>query len=136
MKAEIAPRFGLPRISPRGVVVILVLGLVGAMAIEPTRQLVQQRDRIAGVTGDLHAIHESNEALEDQIARLNDDDFIEQRARAQMGLVRPGETSIVVMPPSRQVLQEQRERRRSRKVVEVPAPRSFVESVLHFVGLL
>lgn len=135
--ADVATRFGLPRVSPRGIVVVLVLGLVGAMAIEPTRQLIEQRERIEGVTADLDAIVSSNEDLEDQIARLKDDDFIEQRARAQMGLVRPGETSIVVMPPSRAERVQQKSRvGRTNHSAEPTPPRTFVGAVLHFVGLL
>jgi cell division protein FtsB len=123
-------------VSPKGVVVVLVLGLVGAMAIEPTRQLLRQRERIAGVTDDLEAIRTSNRQLEQQITRLNDDDFIEQRAREQMGLVRPGEISVVVMPPSRHDRIEHRREVRAHRRLAPPPPRSFVQSVLHFVGLL
>jgi cell division protein FtsB len=135
MRAAALPRppFG---VSPRGVVVVLVLGLVGAMAIEPTRQLLRQRDRIAGVTDDLEAIRASNLQLEEQIARLNDDDFIEQRAREQMGLVRPGEISVVVMPPSRHERIEHRRKVEAHRRLAPPPPRSFVQSVLHFVGVL
>jgi cell division protein FtsB len=136
VKADVAPRFGIPGISPKGIIVVLLLGLVGAMAIEPTRQLLEQRERIAGVTSQLESVHDSNERLEHQITRLNDNDFIEQRARQQMGLVRPGETSIVVMPPSRHDRVEQRRAAQARTRVEPPPPRTFVQSVLHFIGVL
>src|SRR5687767_14778152 len=92
------PRWG---VGPQIVVVLLVIGLFGALLIEPTRQLLEQRERIAGMASDLEKIDRSNERLEDRIARLNDPDFLEQRARTQVGLVRPGETTYIVMPPGR-----------------------------------
>jgi cell division protein FtsB len=134
MKAVALPKLRMPRFgrAPQTVVVILVIGLVGAMAIEPTRQLLQQRDRISGMTGDLAEVQSSNTRLEDQIARLKNDDYIEQRAREQIGLVRPGETTYVVMPPSNS--DEPKRKQRAEKPAPPPPP-GFFESVLDFVGL-
>jgi len=133
MKAEAARsvRFSKLGRAPQIVAVLLVLGLVGGMAIEPTRQLLAQRDRIAGMSSELARVQEANARLEAQIARLNNDDYIEQRAREQIGLVRPGETTYVVMPPS-----NSRSKRKNRVArPEAPPPPSFVQSVLHFIGV-
>lgn len=86
---------------PQAVVVILVLGLVGTLVIKPTRQLLAQRDRIQATANDLSQVRSSNAQLRQRIARLNDPDYIEQRAREGMGLIKPGETSYVVLPPAR-----------------------------------
>jgi hypothetical protein len=67
--------------------IVLVLGLVGAMAIQPTRQLLEQRARIEGMAGDLSRIQALNHKLEARIARLQDPDYIEQEARDKVGLV-------------------------------------------------
>jgi hypothetical protein len=101
------------------------------MAIEPTRQLLEQRQRISGMASDLDQIERSNRRLEDRIERLQDPDFLEQRAR-EIGLVRQGETSIVVMPPSKR----DRAPRRTSKDTEPPEPRplDFVEGFFNFVG--
>jgi cell division protein FtsB len=133
MRAAAVMKTRMPKLgrAPQIVAFLLLLGLVGAMAIEPTRQLIQQRQRISGTAAELRRVQESNARLEAQIARLNSDDYIEQRAREQIGLVRPGETTYVVMPPSKGV-----EPKKKKVVkVEAPPPPSFVESVLHFVGL-
>ena len=111
---------------------ILVLGLVGAMGIQPTRRLLEQRDRISSMAAELTQVQAGNERLEEQIARLNDPDYLEQRARAQIGLVRPGETTYVVMPPSDS---EQAKRKRARTEVVPPPPPGFFDSLLHFLGL-
>jgi hypothetical protein len=81
------------------VIVLLVVGLFVAIAIQPTRQLFEQRDRIAGMSHDLTRLERSNDRLANRIERLKDPDYIEQRARTQIGLVRPGETAVIVMPP-------------------------------------
>jgi hypothetical protein len=112
---------------------MLDLGLVGAMAIQPTRALLEQRDRITSVGSELTRTQEANLRLEAQIERLNNDDYIEQRARAQIGLVRPGETTYVVMPPSGQEQRAEQRKRKAKVVAEPPAPPSFVESAIHFI---
>jgi cell division protein FtsB len=139
VKAATAPRgearrFRLPSlgVGPQVVALLLVLGLLGAMAIEPTRQLIEQRRRIAGMTSDLEQIQRSNRRLDARIGRLRNPDFLEQRAR-DLGLVRPGETAYVVMPPSRSKARAER--------AEKPAPApvrkepGFISGFLSFIGL-
>lgn len=122
------PRLG---IGPQIVALLLVLGLLGAMAIEPTRQLIAQRERIDGMDRDLRQIQRSNRRLDARIGRLKDPDFLEQRAR-DIGLVRPGETAYVVMPPSR----PQRKSRGPKKPPPPPASTpGFIQGFLDFVGI-
>ena len=124
------PKLG---IGPQIVVFLLVLGLFGAMAIQPTRQLLDQRARMRDASGDLSQVNESNRRLQRRIGRLKDPDYVDQLARAQSGLVKPGEIPYVVMPPSR----GSSAHRRHSAPTEQPVPNdpSFVESVLHFIGV-
>lgn len=119
--------------GPQIVALLLVLGLLGAMAIEPTRQLIEQRERIAGMTDELRSIQRSNKRLDDRIARLNDPDFLEQRAR-DIGLVRPGETAYVVMPPSRGAKAGAARTKKEPAAAPVEEP-SFIGGFLSFVGI-
>jgi cell division protein DivIC len=137
MKALALVRLRLPRlgIGPQIVVTLLVLGLLSAMAIEPTRQLMDQRERIAAMSSDLNEIEHSNNRLEARIERLRNPDFLEQRAREQIGLVRPGETAIVVMPPSKKAGKSAHKRHKADDRPQ-PADFSFFEGFLNFVGLL
>lgn len=137
MRAMAPLRFRLPRlgIGPQVVITFLVLGLLGAMAIEPTRQLVEQRERISAMASDLSEIQRSNNRLAARIERLQDPDFIEQRAREQIGLVRPGETAIVVMPPSKRMEKENGDRP-DRARLSRARPLGFLDAFLNFVGLL
>ena len=122
-------RFG---IGPQMVVILLVVGLAGAMAIEPTRRLLEQRRRIAEIAQDLRSTRRSNERLEATIERLNDPDYLEQRAR-EFGLVKEGEIPFVVMPPQRG-RDDERPRRGSAPPPVPPGP-TLVERLLDFVGL-
>jgi cell division protein FtsB len=127
---RLRPRLG---IGPQVVVLALALGLAGAMAVEPTRQLLEQRARISGMQRDLHRLQRSNEQLAERIDRLKDPDYLEQQAREQMGLVRPGETTFVVMPPGKRTRSGRpapKERPR-----EAPARRGFLERLLRFIGV-
>ena len=126
------PRLG---IGPQVVITVLILGLLGAMAIEPTRQLIAQRERISGMAQDLDELQRSNSRLSARIDRLKDPDFLEQRAREQIGLVRPGETAIVVMPPSKKMDERAPKKKERRVKPEEPQPLGFVEGFLNFVGL-
>jgi cell division protein FtsB len=118
--------------GPQVVAFVLVLGLVGAMGIQPTIRLLAQRDRISSAAAHLGAVQAGNLRLEQQIARLNDPDYLEQRARDQIGLVRPGETTYVVMPPSDS---DRSKRKRAARDLVPPPPPGFVDSLLHFLGL-
>jgi cell division protein FtsB len=74
-RSRLRPRLGF---APQVVIIVLVLGLVGAMAIEPTRRLLDQRRRIEGMAGDLNRIENLNDKLAARIKRLQDPDYIEQ----------------------------------------------------------
>lgn len=117
---------------PLVVGVLLVVGLLGAMAIEPTRQLLAQRDRVADARAHLRRMERLNDKLAGRIERLNDPDYLEQRAREQMGLVYPGETSYIVMPDKKR----KRVRNKGVAAAEVAPPDPpFVEGLIEFVGL-
>jgi cell division protein FtsB len=84
------------------------LGLLGgtagfaallAIGVFPTRTWLDQRASTAEAESSLHILREQNEALEDRIARLEDDSEIERLAREQYNLVLPGEEAYVVLPP-------------------------------------
>lgn len=123
----------VPFVGPGLVVTLLILGLLAAMAIEPTVELMQQNERIARMTSELQAIEETNDRLERRIERLDDPDFLEQKAREQIGLVRPGETAYLVVPPGR--AETGRAKKERKKAPPPPPDPGFVEQLLEFVGL-
>lgn len=133
MKAMTAGRLR-PRLGPgpQIVVVVLIVGLFGALAIEPTRQLLQQRDRLTGMTQDLRSVERSNKRLEARIERLKNPDFLEQRART-LGLVRSGETTYIVMPPGKAAKKDRR--KDARRVPPPPPEPGFLEAFMQFIGI-
>jgi cell division protein FtsB len=77
----------------------LTLGAILLMALPPARQLYAQQRSIAAEEAKLALLSEENARLEQRLARLQDPDYIEKLAREQLGMVRPGEISYVVVPP-------------------------------------
>jgi hypothetical protein len=85
------------------------------------------------MASDLDRVHGVNERLTDRIRRLRDPDYIEQRAREQVGLIRPDERTYVVLPDPAES--------RKKSAHKKPAPKALEEdgalsSFLHFLGLL
>ena len=140
MAQRVAPRrLRLPRLGrgPQIVAALLIVGVLGAMLIEPTRQLMRQKERLSQSSSQLNGLESTNSKLERRIERLKDPDFIEQKAREQAGLVRPGETLYVVVPPSANKLEAKRKERQRAAAATAPEPEpGAVESFLRFVGFL
>lgn len=115
---------------------VLVLGLVSAMAIQPTRQLLAQQHRISATAHELHRTERDNHRLDVQIARLRNPDFIEEQARAQIGLVRPGETAYVVMPRPHKRAKHRGQSRSTERKSHKPAANNqgAIRGFLHFLG--
>lgn len=129
------PQLKMPRSGWAPVVAaLLIVGLVAAIAIEPARQLLAQRDRINGMASELDELATTNRALEERIDRLQDPDYLEQEAR-EVGLVRPGETAYIVMPPGRKA--RLAEQRKLKAKIPPPAPPepTFVDQLMDFIGL-
>lgn len=129
-------RFPIPslRSGPQIVAVLLLIGLLVAMATKPWMQLTAQKARLEQMSGDLSKVERENAEIEARIERYKDPDFIEQKAREQAGLVRPGEIPYVVMPPS----DKQARRKPVPPKATVPQPqaeKNVVQRFLDFAGL-
>ncbi|MCA1703153.1 MAG: septum formation initiator family protein [Actinobacteria bacterium] len=138
MKVDLASRrFRLPGLGKGAQVIgfLLVIGLLVAMAIQPTRQLLQQKQRVSAMNENLQRVQNVNDRLADRIRRLRDPDYIEQRAREQVGLVRPGEQPYVVLPPGDGGSRKGKAAPKHRTVAP-PQEDGALRSFLHFLGLL
>ncbi|MDQ4148841.1 MAG: septum formation initiator family protein [Actinomycetota bacterium] len=82
-----------------GVIALVTLGLA-LTGLAPARQALQQRELIRQEQAKLEALEKRNEELRSRLARLEDPAYREKLAREQLGVVRPGETSYVIVPPS------------------------------------
>ena len=137
MSQQAARRFRLPslRRGPQVIAGLLLIGVLVAMATKPLMQLSAQKERLEQYSGDLAKLEGENAAIEERIERLQDPDFIEQRAREQAGLVRPGEIPYVVMPPSKD---KPAAKSQPANETETPAPedKNIVERFLEFAGFM
>jgi cell division protein FtsB len=76
----------------------LVVGALAVTGIAPAQQMYDQRKLIEDEEAKLAALTEKNAALESRLARSQDPAYMEKLARERLGLVRPGETSYMVIP--------------------------------------
>ncbi|MGI9578780.1 MAG: FtsB family cell division protein [Microthrixaceae bacterium] len=84
----------------RRVVVIAVLcGAAVLILAPPVRGWWSQRQDIDDARAELAAMEADNAALEQRLGRVSDPAELERIARDQLGLVREGEESYVILPP-------------------------------------
>lgn len=69
-----------------------------AVYVFPTRTWLDQRAALAETSLELRELEAERSALEQRVAELDSDDQIEEIARSQYGLVRPGEEAYAVLP--------------------------------------
>jgi len=92
-----------PRVRRRRSVIITImlgLALVAFMFVFvlPTQTYLSQRDQIDRAEERLDVIRRETAELRRDTERLEGDAEVERIAREQYGLVRPGETSYVIVP--------------------------------------
>ena len=130
--SSVRDRLGL---GPQIVALALAVGLAAAMAVEPTRRLIDQRNVISGMENDLESLDASNRWLEERVTRLNDRDYLEQQAR-ELGLALPGETTYVVVPKKRGAQGAHKsDGDGAGRSQEAKPEKSFLERALHFIGI-
>jgi cell division protein FtsB len=69
-----------------------------AVYVFPTRTWLDQRAALAETSVELRELEAERAALEQRVAELDSDDQIEEIARSQYGLVKPGEEAYAVLP--------------------------------------
>lgn len=61
-------------------------------------QIWRVKNEIARVRAQIEAIEAHNQALREELAYLQSDEYIEKVAREELGLVMPGETAVIIAP--------------------------------------
>ena len=87
------------RLTFRATLVAALIGGLTILSLGPARQAYEQRRRIDAEQVRLAALRAENLRLRERLDRLNDPSYLEKLARKQVGLVKPGEISYVVVPP-------------------------------------
>ncbi len=81
----------------RGLLVGFFIALI-LWSVYPLRQRAQQRRETRLLQARIAALKAENKQLEDTVTRLRSDEYLEQLARRYFGLVKPGESSVLVVP--------------------------------------
>jgi cell division protein FtsB len=76
----------------------LVVGALALTGVAPARQAFRQHEQVGELQARVDALKERNTELTGRLNRLSDVAYMEKLAREQLGVVRPGETSYVVVP--------------------------------------
>ena len=100
--ARTAPR--RLQLTRRGLVLVLVVFGLTAMSVLPLRQYVTQAERIEQLQAKQAALDAEVARLERERQRLRDPEHVEQLAREELHMARPGEESWVLAgrpPPDR-----------------------------------
>jgi cell division protein FtsB len=89
---------GRARLTPRGALLALItVGLLLYMVV-PIRTYLQQRDRLDQLERQTQVLRQQNATLQKEVDRFSDPAYLEQIARACLGMVKPGEISFVAVP--------------------------------------
>jgi cell division protein FtsB len=76
-----------------------VLALLAVMAVGPLQSFTAAAERVDALTATRDQLRTEVDRLEDRRERLHDPEELEQLAREQLGMVRPGEIPFVVVSP-------------------------------------
>jgi cell division protein FtsL len=93
------PQSGL---TSRGILLFLVLFVLAATAVYPLRQYIAQQGRIEQLQAKQAALQDANQRLEQERARLKDPAYVEQLAKQDFHMARPGEETWLLTgtPPA------------------------------------
>jgi cell division protein FtsB len=91
-------------LTPRGVLLLVVLFALGATAVYPLREYASQRARIGELQAKQAALAAENARLERERDRLQDPSYLSLLARRDLNLVEPGEQPWLLTgnPPAAQ----------------------------------
>ncbi len=80
----------------RALAIALGFLLLLVWAIFPLKYRMEQRKEAANYERKIEALRKENESLKREISRLKSDDYIEELARKELGLAKPGEEVYLV----------------------------------------
>ena len=93
---------GQSSLTSRGILLFLVLFVLAATAVYPLRQYIAQQGRIDQLQAKQAALQQANQQLEQERSRLNDPAYVEQLAKQDFHMARPGEETWLLTgtPPA------------------------------------
>ena len=90
----------LRRISPMQILLLLVLTVALYFAAAFAGELIASHridQQVVSLTSDIDRLRANNARLKAAVAEASSDAYVERQAREELGLVRPGDTPVVVV---------------------------------------
>ena len=86
------------RLTPKAAILSVVLMVLLLYMMVPLRSYLEQRARLTDLQQQATSLQQQQARLLNQIAELQDPDYLQRIARECLGMVRPGEIAFVVVP--------------------------------------
>jgi len=88
---------------------LLIIGFLVFSNINIALRRIELIQKIETIRKEIQFLETENQKLEDGIARVDDKDFLEKKAREELGLKRPGE-GVIIISPTQEELEKQVEK--------------------------
>jgi cell division protein FtsB len=100
MTAAVARSVRRPRLhlTPRGVILAVVVSALLVYLVPPVRTYLAQRDRLNQLQRQTQILEQAKATLERQVRLLKDPAYLERLARECLGMVKKGEIGFIVVP--------------------------------------
>ena len=86
------------KVTPKAAILSVVLMVLLLYMMVPLRSFLEQRARLADLRQQATTLQQQQARLLNQIAELQDPDYLQRIARECLGMVRPGEIAFVIVP--------------------------------------
>ena len=103
------------QIKARNLLLVCLLVALFAWSIYPLKQRSQRERENHRLQAEIDGLRAKNAKLSDEVERLKTPDYIEQMARQDLGLVKPGETSLLVVPAEESATSKEKPRQKAQK---------------------
>jgi cell division protein FtsB len=115
----------------RVVTVVGIIAIIGTIMyglyLDPTKTWMKQDKEMGALDKRIEDVEKLNQALTKEQEELMSDEYIEQKAREELGLIKPGEEAYVVVDPVKK--QEAAPQNN-----QEPKKPSFIDKIKKFVG--
>ena len=86
------------RLTPKAAILSVVLMVLLLYMMVPLRSYLEQRARLTDLQQQATTLQQQQARLLNQIAELQDPDYLQRIARECLGMVRQGEIAFVIVP--------------------------------------
>ena len=104
--------------------VLLITGFLIFTNVNIARRRAELTERAEELRKEIQILEQKNQELQAKIARVGEPDFLEEKAREKLGLKKPGEEVVVILPIKEEV----------EELVEVEEEKNFWQKIWNWFG--